>query len=337
MAARPVVSIVTALYNKAPYVAATARTVLDQARDFPDFEWVVVDDGSTDGSAEQLPDDPRIRLVRQENAGMAAAMNHGVACARGEFVTFVDADDALLPGKLAAQAKVLRAHPDHDWVVSGFVCQGGRHHGRRRLPLGIDAPRGGVVALDDAWTGLEVKGQRLDALLLRRGVFEAVGGLVHDATPFDHAHFFSRLLLAFPRGVAHQDVVSRYDADVPGSLFKQRLRRFEACRAMAELYFTLAERHPRHRDSLRRRAERCYCMYARGIGLLGERRRALRELLFDYRGPRTATFARSVGWIMTPENTLQRARRARTGARSLLQGLWPAPVARPARSAEARA
>lgn len=108
---RPV-SIVVPCYNAAPFLGETLDTVLAQT--FADWECVVVDDASSDGSpdliARYAAADARIRPVfRKVNEGAAEARNAGVAAARGRFLAFLDADDRWLPGKLAHQLAFVEA------------------------------------------------------------------------------------------------------------------------------------------------------------------------------------------------------------------------------------
>ena len=96
----PAVSIAIPLYNKAPFIADTVRSALAQS--FTDHEIVVVDDGSTDGGADTLRqfDDPRLKIIRQPNAGVATARTRALREGQGRYVAFLDADDLWHPDHL---------------------------------------------------------------------------------------------------------------------------------------------------------------------------------------------------------------------------------------------
>jgi glycosyltransferase involved in cell wall biosynthesis len=106
----PLVSIVLPAYNAEPFLRETLDSVF--ALEYEPFEVIVVDDGSTDGSAAIAESYEGVHCIRQENRGPSAARNVGIEAARGEFVAFVDADDVVLPHKLSAQVGYLLDHPD---------------------------------------------------------------------------------------------------------------------------------------------------------------------------------------------------------------------------------
>lgn len=113
-------SIVIPVFNKADYLGLTLISALLQS--FSDFEIVLVDDGSTDGSLKlaETFTDPRLRVFKQANAGVSAARNLGIAMARGEWICFLDADDWLHPEYLATQYATLTAHPRAAIVATRF-------------------------------------------------------------------------------------------------------------------------------------------------------------------------------------------------------------------------
>ena len=115
----PQISVVIPLYNKRPYIRRAVDSVLAQS--FGDFELIIVDDGSTDGSHEILADiaEPRVRLIRQDNAGEGAARNCGIEEARADWIAFLDADDMWFPGHLDELAALIRLYRGSGLVSTG--------------------------------------------------------------------------------------------------------------------------------------------------------------------------------------------------------------------------
>jgi glycosyltransferase involved in cell wall biosynthesis len=108
----PAVTVLMSVHNGAAYLKEAVDSVLGQT--FRDFEFLIIDDGSTDATPALLATlaDPRLRVVRQANAGLAAALNAGLGRARGRYVARMDADDVCLPRRLARQVAFMEAHPD---------------------------------------------------------------------------------------------------------------------------------------------------------------------------------------------------------------------------------
>jgi glycosyltransferase involved in cell wall biosynthesis len=106
----PLVSIVTPSYNQAAFLEETIRSVLEQ--DYEPVEYLIVEDGSTDGSteiAERYSD--RLTLIRQENTGQAAALNRGLARSSGAYLGYLNSDDTLLPGAVSTMVAHLEREP----------------------------------------------------------------------------------------------------------------------------------------------------------------------------------------------------------------------------------
>src|ERR1051325_11534551 len=117
-------SVVVPLWNNRATVRETVASAL--AQHFADFELIVVDDGSTDGSVETLAgmDDPRLRIVRQANAGPGPARNAGIAAARADWIAFLDADDLWLPDHLAELDRVRTRFPDAGLIGTAYLMDG---------------------------------------------------------------------------------------------------------------------------------------------------------------------------------------------------------------------
>ncbi|MEI4488009.1 glycosyltransferase family A protein [Frigidibacter sp. MR17.14] len=132
----PRASIVVSAYNAEATLAETLASLLGQS--FADLEVIVVDDGSTDATAALVEaiSDPRLRLVRQRNRGLAGARNSGIHAARGEYIGFCDADDLWRRDKLAAHVRHLDEVPEVGLSYSGSALIGpdGRGLGLAQAP-----------------------------------------------------------------------------------------------------------------------------------------------------------------------------------------------------------
>ncbi len=110
----PIISVHMSVYNQKRYIAVAVESILAQT--YRDFEFVIIDDGSSDGSTEILErfaaQDPRIRLVSRPNTGIGPARNEALGLSRGEFVAVMDSDDIALPHRFQRQVDFLREHPE---------------------------------------------------------------------------------------------------------------------------------------------------------------------------------------------------------------------------------
>ena len=187
----PVVSVVMPVYNSERYVARAVESILCQT--FGDFEFIIIDDGSTDDSGGILEDfavkDRRIRLVRRANTGYAVALNEGLGMARGEFVARMDSDDVSRPERFARQVEFLRAKPE-------VVAVGGQ-------VVVIDPDGDAMWPMDHCPTGHEAidadhingVGGRImhPAAMFRRYSLERVGGYRTEFEPAEDLDLFLRL------------------------------------------------------------------------------------------------------------------------------------------------
>lgn len=167
----PLVSVVVPSYKRVDKIERVLRSVLDQT--LQDFEVIVVDDASDDGTDAVVADmaDPRIRLVTHEtNQGGNAARRTGIAASSGRYVAFLDSDDVWLPTKLERQVEMLRAKgPGYGLCAAWYIIEtpDGREHARVEPVLdGLAVPQ----LYAGNWLG------SYSAVMVERSALEAVGG-----------------------------------------------------------------------------------------------------------------------------------------------------------------
>jgi sugar O-acyltransferase (sialic acid O-acetyltransferase NeuD family) len=115
----PEVSVIMAAYNHEKYVAHSIKSVLSQT--YKDFEFIIIDDGSNDGTAQEIArfDDPRIKATfSAHNAGMIFTKNKGIDLAEGRYIAIINSDDAYMPDKLQKQVDFLNSHPGYGAVFT---------------------------------------------------------------------------------------------------------------------------------------------------------------------------------------------------------------------------
>ena len=280
----PRVSVIIPTYNRAAMVQEAVASVLAQS--YRDFELLVVDDASTDGTLKTLAAFAgKIRVLsRPSRGGVSAARNTGIAAAQGEWLAFLDSDDLWLPGKLARQMAFMEANPslllsqtEETWVRRGV---------RVNPPL-THRKEGGRIFL----RSLERCLVSPSAVVLHRQLFEAHGGFDEDLPAAEDYDLWLRLTwrlevgllqepLIIKRG-GHKDQLSRQ-----WGLDRWRIRALQKILAEPEL------QEP-YRQAARRTLERKCVLYAQGCEKRGKVREAqeYRRLGQGPAGPQVSGYA----------------------------------------------
>ena len=137
---RPKLSVIMSVYNGEPYVREAVASILNQT--FNDYEFLIIDDGSSDGTREILESyrDPRIRIIHQENIGLTASLNKAIGLSKGEFIARQDADDVSLPERMEKLLELLEDEPEVGLVGSYviFIDQNGNEFSHWRTPVEHD-------------------------------------------------------------------------------------------------------------------------------------------------------------------------------------------------------
>jgi len=195
----PLVSVIIPTYNRAALVAAAVASV--KAQTYRDFEIIVVDDASTDGTFEALTTGREFRVLRHPHRrGVAAARNLGVAAARGEWLAFLDSDDLWLPDKLARQFLLLEGQPelrlcqtDETWVRRGVRVNKPAAH--RKVAGQIFLPSLGRCMISPS------------AVMLNRRLLEDHGGFDETLPAAEDYDLWLRLTWRYEVGLVDEPLV----------------------------------------------------------------------------------------------------------------------------------
>lgn len=236
----PAVTVVIPAFNAELHIAEALGSVRDQT--LREFEVIVVDDGSTDGTlrkVERFASDLDLTIVRQVNAGASAARNTGIGRARGRYCAFLDADDAMFPDRLAAQVEMLDAEADLGLVHTDLMTfdEHGIIHRTRRA---FSDPCGGMVLdrllLDNFITTSTVMARK--ECLVDVGMFNVNRRISHDF------ELWLRMAARWKVGYVDRPLV-RY-RHRPGSLSDDKLATARDALDVLEAFW---HEHPQHRRS----------------------------------------------------------------------------------------
>jgi glycosyltransferase involved in cell wall biosynthesis len=196
------VSVVIPCYNYARFLDQAIQSALDQ--NYPAIEIVVVNDGSTDDPAAVVARFPMVQFVTQENRGLAAARNTGLAHCKGDLVVFLDADDRLLPEAIVTGARLLEANPALGFAVGYSTLISG--DGLAQPTVNKPGCEG-----DDAYVSLLRRNtiRNPGTVLFRRQIVETVGGFAPGVDACADYALYLRISRSYPV-VFHDVVVSEY-------------------------------------------------------------------------------------------------------------------------------
>jgi glycosyltransferase involved in cell wall biosynthesis len=183
-------SVLIPTHNREEYLRQAIDSVLGQS--FTDYEIFVIDDGSTDGTPELLRSyGNRIRALRQANQGPEAARNSAALQASGEYLAFLDSDDLLMPGALEVYERIIRTLDAPPLLIGSMI------YFADHAPL---APATGPRATLEVWKYSDFLDKRVmvglsnSRIVIRRSVFNQVGGLRHSTPETFHLDDFNLVL-----------------------------------------------------------------------------------------------------------------------------------------------
>ena len=214
------VSVVIPAYNIAEYIGRAIESVLTQTRKADEI--IVVDDGSTDGTADVIKKYvPRVKYVHQENRGLAGARNTGIREATSRWVAFLDGDDEWLPAFLDKQLSLLARNPDLVWSSSNYYSV--LHAEGRRAPIIQPARAADAMAgreyFEDFFAGYALGIVGLpDTMVIRRDVILEAGMYDESLRFAEDWDMWMRLAYRWP-GIGYtKEPIALYNLDRPGSL-----------------------------------------------------------------------------------------------------------------------
>ncbi len=193
---RPFISVIIPTFNRVHLLKETVQSVRNQT--FRDFELIVVNDGSSDGTAEWLSEQPDLRVLSQENSGIAASRNNGAAAARGHWLAFLDHDDLWAADKLEIQAAFVKDNPDVGLVAVRHERLGKKYR-EPSAPVWI---KGDLLVKEFSESFIHTS-----SVMIRTDVFDEIGGFPTCYRFADEFHVWLQIAARYPLAYFNRPLV----------------------------------------------------------------------------------------------------------------------------------
>ena len=315
------VSILIPCYNSERFIAEAVESALAQTH--ADVEVVVVDDGSTDGSVDVVRSfGDRIILEAGPNQGACAARNRAFELSSGEYIQYLDADDALIAGKVERQLQILKSHPFDITFCKGFIFDDGKPERPKKKPIS-------ELGDKDPFVYCLSQGLATEGPLIRRTLIERVGGFDTTLKRAQEWDFHLRLCAAGARLHFLPELLYRHrHDDRPDRITKRKLDGDFFARHLIRLGRTLAAA-PQYEFTSDRRVAFCDLVIVTSIGAFQKGFKSIakegialvHELCpdhqFKYRGSGLYNQVAKYTGVLTVESFLGRIRNVRDAVRKM--------------------
>ena len=229
-------SVIIPLYSKAPYVKKALESVCRQT--YSDYELIVINDGSTDDScmiAEkylQGMDGINYRLITQENAGVSAARNNGVAASKGEYVAFLDADDWWEPTFLEKMAKLIEDYPEAGLYASNYI-----YYKPGKTRVAINNIETGYFNYPRAYYEGNAMPVTSISVVIPRNIYDEMGGFPLGIKLGEDFLLWAKIAMHHPVAFLNEPL-AWYNNDVPVNLRATPLHKLlKVCPGLVEIHF----------------------------------------------------------------------------------------------------
>ena len=287
------ISAVIPAYNCEKYIARAIESVLGQTH--PVEEIIVIDDGSTDNTAQVVRSfDDKVTLLHQENAGASAARNAGIQAAKGNWIAFLDADDEWLPDRIKLQVELLNRNPNLVWISGNYLrCLCNEKKQKPHITQEVaDRAQSGKEYFDSFFAAfLKNAWGCTDTMLVKKEILLEVGLFEVGQHQMEDMDLWWRIALKYPSFGYIPEPIAIYHLGIEGSLIQSQ-KDFSLCRRMIRKHLTESQKTP-HEESVKTCSVMMLKRWMRSM-LFNKRTGEIQKMLTEFND----LFSPSYKWMM---------------------------------------